>query len=348
MTEDPFFLQRKPPDEKPPKGLYEIYLAYFDEAYGHMPLFTYPAHLKQDKEECRIISIHSIWWLDTESQQDLEHVDLEYHNRNFLATKFKGKSLREKSRSGLTTETPETFVLIVSVPINLTPFGTNMLATIFNQIQDIKDELYILIEKELACEKPIKTQKDKEIIHKGEELESKLLDICEESIPSVAPDVLDTLINVDNPDQENLAFLLLDDLHVVEPGAREFNVSTADTQVEPPKARDSDVFRQKIEVQNISLMDNDQKLKIVVKNTSNRNLINVIIRITHIQEFFEAASWSTTIDEWYADEELIFQYPRIIAENNDEYMLRVEDSTGKLLVKKISFHDFNRRGGQEV
>ncbi|MHA1276322.1 MAG: hypothetical protein ACTSRC_01140 [Candidatus Helarchaeota archaeon] len=346
MTEDPFFIQRNPPQEPTPKGLYEIFLAYFDEAYGHMPLFTYPSHLKKDKEECRIISIHSIWWLDTESQQDLEHVDLEYHNRNFLATKFKAKSLREKSRSGLTTETPETFVLIVSVPINLTPFGTNMLSTLFNKIQDIKDELYILIEKELACEKPIKNQKDKEIIKKGETIESKLLKICEDSIPHITPDVLDTLIHVDNPEQENLAYLLLEDLHVVEPGAREFNVSKTDTQVEPPKPTESDVFKQKVEIQSINLMDNDQKLKITVKNTAGRSLKNITIRITHIQEFFEAASWSTTIDEWYANEELIFQYPRIIAENNDEYMLRIEDPSGKLLVKKISFHDFNKTGGR--
>ncbi len=327
--------------DQPLKGLYEIFLVYFNEEFGHIPLFTYPTHLKEDSTECRIISIHSIWWLDTESQQDLEHVDLEYSGRNYLATKFKAKSSREKTRSGLSADTPETFVLITSVPVNLTPFGTKMLNTIFQKIQDIKDDLFILIEKELSCIKVIKTAKDKEIINRGLELEAKLTAFCEESIPDITPDVLDTLVNVDNLDQENLAFLLLEDLHLLEPTAREFDASQSQAKIETPKPRESEVFKRKIELINISLTDNDQKLKITVKNISNRDLTNINIRITHIQEFFEAASWNTTIDLWYANEELIFQYPRIVSENNDEYMLRIEDQDGKLFVKKISFHDFN-------
>jgi hypothetical protein len=279
--------------------------------------------------------------LDTETQQDLEHVDLEYSGRNYLATKFKGKSHREKARSGLKTETPETFVLITSIPINLTPFGTNMLRMIFDQIKEVKDELYILIKKELAMQKPLKSQKDREIIQKGEELEARLLKICEESIPEITPDVLDTLVNVDNVDQENLAYLLLDDLHFVDDSStREFDASESQNKIKTPTAEESEVFKRKIAISKIALMDNDQKLKITVKNISGRNLTNIHIRITHIQEFFEAASWDTTIDEWYADEDLVFQYPRIFGENNDEYMLRIEDAAGKLLVKKISSHDF--------
>ncbi|MFX1297378.1 MAG: hypothetical protein ACFFD2_21300, partial [Promethearchaeota archaeon] len=242
MDNNSFFIKRKPTQEPPFKGLYEIFLAYFDEELGHVPLFTFPPHLKEDKMECRIISIHSIWWLDTETQQDLEHVDLEYSGRNYLATKFRAKSHREKSRSGLTTETPETFVLITSVPINLSPFGTNMLNILFQKIQDIKDELYLLIKKEIASEKIIKTQKDKADIAKGAELEAKVLKICEESIPDIAPDVLNTLVNVESLDQENLAFLLLDDLHLLEPGTREFDVSQSEATIEKPPSLESEVF----------------------------------------------------------------------------------------------------------
>ncbi|TFG05387.1 MAG: hypothetical protein EU536_02130 [Promethearchaeota archaeon] len=340
--DDFIMIKRKPSKDESIKGLYEIFLAYFNEELGHLPLFTYPAHLKENKDECRIISIHSVWWIDfdTETQQDLEHVDLEYSGRNYLATKFKAKSFREKARSGLKTETPETFVLITSVPINLTPFGTNMLRMIFDQVQAIKDDLYILIEKEVAMLKPLKMPKDREIIKKGEEIENQLLEICEESIPDITPDVLNTLVNVDNVDQENLAYLLLDDLHFIEPATREFDASQSTPTLKKPLPAENEVFKKKIAISDISLMDNDQKLKITVKNISGRNLTNIHIRITHIQEFFEAASWDTNIDEWFADEELVFQYPRIIAENNDEYMLRIEDQTGKLLVKKISPHDF--------
>jgi len=347
--DDSSIMKRKPSEESldPLKGLYEIFLAYFDEELGHLPLFTYPKLLKNDKQECRIISIHSIWWLDTETQQDLEHVDLEYSGRNYLATKFTAKSYRTKARSGLTTETPETFVLITSVPINLTPFGTNVLNTIFQKIQKIKDELYILIKKELAVEKLIKNQKDKDNIKKGIEIEKILLKICEESIPDITPDILKSITNIDNIDQENLAFLLLDDLHLLEPGAREFDAPQTEAKIEPPESHESEVFKRKIEITNISITDINQKLKITIKNIAGRDLININIRITHIQEFFEAASWNTTIDSWYANEELIFQYPRIISDTGDEYMLRVEDQTGKLLVKKISHLDFNPGGSNK-
>ncbi|HUX98443.1 MAG TPA: hypothetical protein VMV49_02700 [Candidatus Deferrimicrobium sp.] len=348
FNNDEVFIKRNPPKDQAIKGLYEIFLAYFDETMGHLPLFTYPANLKTDKEECRIISIHSIWWMNTEKQKDLEHVNLEYAGRNYLATKFKAKSFREKTRSGLLTETPETFVLILSVPVHLTQFGIVTLNMIFEKIQELKDDLYILINKEIACVKPLKTPIDKENIVKGIEIENTLKKICEESIPEITPDVLKTLVNVDNVDQENLAFLLLDDLHLLEPGTREFDVSQDETKIERPGPGESEVFKRKIEISDISLMDNDQKLKITVKNISVKNLKNITIRITHIQEFFEAASWNTIIDEWYPDEELIFQYPRIFAENNDEYMLRIEDQTTKLVVKKISAHDFKPKGDIKV
>ena len=356
-NDDSFFSKGSPSKDNLPstKGLYEIILAYFNEELGHLPLFTYPPYLKTDKDECRTISIHSIWWLNTDSQKDLAHIDLEYSGRNYLATKFTGKSFREKARSGLTVETPETFVLISSVPVNLTHLGTNMLKILYEKIQEVKDELYLLIEKEIACAKVIKKPQDKEIIKKGIEVEGKLLKICEDSIPEVTPDVLNALTNVENVDQENLAFLLLEDLHLLESTKREreFDASESLTReresesAAQPSVRESAVFKRKIEIKNISLMDGDKKLKITVENISGQNLINITIRITHIQEFFEAAAWQTTIDTWFTDEELIFQYPRIIGENNDEYMLRIEDNTGKLLAKKITFHNFKPKEDSE-
>ena len=351
-SEDSFFSERTPQKEELPtlKGIYEIFLAYFNEELGHLILFTYPPSLKADEDECHVISIHSIWWLNTETQKDLEHVDLECGGRTYLATKFTAKSYREKRRSGLTTETPETFVLITSVPVNLTHLGTNMLTILFQKIQEIKDELYLLIEKEIACIKVIKTLKEKESIEKGAEVEAKLLKICEESIPEVTPDVLKALTNVENADQENLAFLLLEDLHLLEESTtreREFD-ATQEPQIAPPSASESEVFKRKIEIKSISLMDDDRKLKITVKNISGQNLGNIMIRITQIKEFFEAAAWQTTIDTWFTNEELIFQYPRIIGEDNDEYMLRIEDTTGKLLAKKITCHNFKHTGNDET
>ena len=126
-------------------SLYEVFLCYFDEARGHLPLYTYPTYLKTDKEKERVIKIHSIWFLDTESQEDLEHVDLEFGDRIYLAMKFTGESFRPKKRSGMNEKTPETYVLILSLLKDYSFLGTDLLVNLYSKIKFISDRLYILI-----------------------------------------------------------------------------------------------------------------------------------------------------------------------------------------------------------
>ncbi|MHC1590953.1 MAG: hypothetical protein ACXQS8_02610, partial [Candidatus Helarchaeales archaeon] len=114
---------------------YQVFLCYFDETRGHLPLFTYPSYLKNDEKELKIIKIHSIWFLDT-TQEDLQHVDLEYGDKIYLAMKFTGKSAREKARAGLTEETPETYVLILALPQNLAFLGSDLLLYLYVRIRE--------------------------------------------------------------------------------------------------------------------------------------------------------------------------------------------------------------------
>ena len=87
--------EKKKEEEFPTKNaetFYQVFLCYFDESRGHIPLFTFPNELKYSAEDLRIIKIHSIWFLDAKAQEDLSHVDLEYGDKIYLAMKFLGES----------------------------------------------------------------------------------------------------------------------------------------------------------------------------------------------------------------------------------------------------------------
>ena len=94
-----------------------VYVLYFDEKRGHIPLLIYPNDkYKDDKNYMRPIKYHSIWFLPVEEQAGLDHIDLEYKKYIFFGKKFLTKSKRIKRRAGLEEETPETIVIIVSLP----------------------------------------------------------------------------------------------------------------------------------------------------------------------------------------------------------------------------------------
>ena len=84
----------------PFKGLYELYLLVFDKTRGKVPLFIYPDdNIKIDKKKMRPINIHTIWWMDMKDQAVIDHVDLEYREKIYLARKFLTLSKREKKRN---------------------------------------------------------------------------------------------------------------------------------------------------------------------------------------------------------------------------------------------------------
>ncbi len=115
------------------EGLIGIFLCYFHEAKGHLTLFTCPESLKNDVETLRIIQKHPVWWLGAEDfkEEGLNRVDLEFGGKVYAATKFKAKSAREKQRAGMSAETEEVFVLVVSVPVGLAkPLGDKLLSVL--------------------------------------------------------------------------------------------------------------------------------------------------------------------------------------------------------------------------
>ncbi|MHA1229421.1 MAG: CBS domain-containing protein [Candidatus Helarchaeota archaeon] len=323
---------------KTKEPIYNVFLCYFDEARGHLPIFTYPAYLKNDENELRIIKIHSIWFLDT--TDSVQHIDLEYHDKIYLALKFLGKSWREKTRAGLDKDTPETYVLILSIDKQYAFLGSDLLMSLYSKINQYKDELYILIKKELASYKVIKTEKDKTIIKEGMLIEEELTKYCETLLPQLPNNLenVEDIISAETRNNQKLAYLFLNEIsqkHPSEP--RKFEISVDDKGVIAKEKRN--LFVKPIIIKSIETIDGNQKLQLILKNQTH-NLKNIRIQISKIEEFFETSSWETTIDIWYANEELVFKYP--ITDVNDKFQINVESlSDGvKLLSKEIIAKDY--------
>ncbi|MFX0058923.1 MAG: hypothetical protein ACFE8J_11550, partial [Candidatus Heimdallarchaeota archaeon] len=83
-----------------------VYVLYFDEAKGHIPLLIYPDdRYKDDKKFMRPIRFHPIWFLGIDEQEVLDHIDLEFKGYTFFGKKFLTRSKRKKRRAGLEEET---------------------------------------------------------------------------------------------------------------------------------------------------------------------------------------------------------------------------------------------------
>ncbi|MHA1379866.1 MAG: CBS domain-containing protein [Candidatus Helarchaeota archaeon] len=311
-------------------SLYEIFLCYFDEARGHLPLYTYPEYLKTNEEKEKIIKIHSIWFLDTESQKDLEHVDLEFGNRVYLALKFTGESFRVKNRSGMDETTPETYVLILSLPKDYSFLGTDLIFSVYSKIKALADRLYILIQKEAAVYKVVKSPKDKTIIEEGKVIEKELHKLCKNLLPDISPDTINSLASATTKKNEKLAYLLFHDISKssTPSSPRQFEISKISETGDK-----TEYFKKIAMFTQIELIENRKKLKIAVKNVSLKDLFNITIEISQVQEFFETSHWETSIDTWFAGEELVFQYP--INDLNNQYIFEISAPDRKLLVKEI-------------
>ncbi len=312
------------------KSLYEIFLCFFDEARGHLTLYTYPEYLKNDKNQERIIKIHSIWFLDTESQEDLDHVDLEFGDRIYLAMKFAGVSYRKKERSGMDEKTPETYVLMLSLPKDYSFLGSDLLVSLYSKIKALADRLYILIEKEHAIYKVVKSEKDRTTIEEGKAIEKDLHNIFKTLLPQISPDAINSLASATTKKNEKLAYLLFHDISRSSPPStpRQFEISNiAETEDK------SEYFKRIAMFTKLELIENRKKIKIAVKNVSLKDLFNISIEISQVQEFFETSHWETNIDTWFAGEDLVFQYP--ISDLNSHYIFEISGPDRKLLVKEI-------------
>ncbi|MFX1284916.1 MAG: hypothetical protein ACFFB5_14740 [Promethearchaeota archaeon] len=130
--------------------VYRVFLYFFDEIAGHIPLFKYPSTPLNEKDR-QILSIHSIWWHQDKflTPFKFNSIDLELGGITYTATLFLCHTHRTRRRSGMdsTKWKPERFVLIVKIP-SLVSFSTKeLLFKLKSRIQgEIGEDLCFLVE----------------------------------------------------------------------------------------------------------------------------------------------------------------------------------------------------------
>jgi len=313
-----------------------VYVLYFDEEKGHIPLIMFPNEdLKEDKSFMRPIKYHPIWFLEMEESEALDHIDLEYKGFTFFGKKFLAKSKREKRRAGLEEETPETIIIIISLPNDLDIFGDELIRQITELIRKkYEEQLYEVIECEIAREEVIKTPKIKQCIKEGQQTKDKIREdirnTCKQFFSSVITETDSTSIRK----QKAISFLSLkgiDVSHIM--GDSSFsNIKLFDPT---KKAKGEISFKKPLEIMDIHIVEDSNELEILVNNNTDEKFENISVKITHVKEFFEKEIMNQTVEEWYPKEELLFISP--IIPHIDEYLffLVEEENNEKLLSKKI-------------
>jgi len=333
-------------EKSPIEELAVVYVLYFDEAQGHMPLLIYPVETyKNDKAYMRPIKYHPIWFLSLDESDALDHIDLEFKGQTYFGKKFLTKSNREKRRAGLVEETPETIVIIVSLPNKIELFGDELIRILTLEVKDkYGDKLFEIIDSEILKEEVIKTPKIKKRIEKGESIKKELRDSIEKTTNTFFSDVIKNSDATSIRMQKAIAYLAFKGIDVSHIESKGYNGSFSSIQLfDPSKKGDvSFVDKKPFIILKINIIEDSQELEILVQNNSLHAIKGTIVRINHLKEYFEKEVMIESIDFWDAQEELVFISP--IIPHIDEYILFIIDevTNEKLLSKRIDLKLLNK------
>lgn len=334
---------KTPKTEKNPfEELAVVYVLYFDEARGHIPLLIYPDdRYKDDKKFMRPIRYHPIWFLSTAESDVLDHIDLEFKGYTFFGKKFFSKSQRVKRRAGLEEETPETIVIILSLPNKLEIFGDDLIRLLTEGIKGkYDDKLFEIIESEVLKDDVIKSPKTKKIIEKGEILREQLrgeIDIITSDFFSSAVKRSDmSSIKM----QKAISYLSLKGIDVSHIESKDYKGSFSSIQLfDPTKPNHVKLnAKQKFSIKDINQISDSQELEILTQNNTKEELNNLMVKVTHLKEFFEKEVLTEKIEMWFPEEELVFFSPIIPQINEYLFFIIDEKNNEKIYSKRIDIN----------
>ena len=338
----------EPSEKNPVEDLCVVYILYFDEEKGHVPLLIYPSEkYKDNKTYMRPIKYHSVWFLDVEDKGALDHIDLEFKGYTFFGKKFLTTSKRKKRRAGLEEDTPETIVIIVSLPNELEIFGDELIRSLTAEIKDkFENKLFKLIEWEYAKEAVIKTPLIKERIQEGTKIKLYLRQLIEEYTKDYFSKVLKKEATSDSiKKQKAISYLSLKGIEYSHLAANPLGKEFTDMELFDPQKTDDVTFAQKtpISISDINLIEDSQEIEIMVRNNTKQELQGITITITHVKEFFEKEVMNQKVDFWFPDEELLFISP-IIPHINEYlfFIIKDNDGTERLLSRKIDINNIDK------
>ena len=325
--------------KNPFEDLAIVYVMYFDEAQGHMPLLIYPDdNYRNNKTFMRPIKYHPIWFLSLDESDALDHIDLEFKGYTFFGKKFLTRSKREKRRAGLEVETPETIVVILSLPDNIELFGDGLIRLLTQNIRDkYESKLFEIIDSEILKEELIKSPTVKTRIEKGDSFKKELRTEIEVTTNKFFSDVIKNSDATSIRMQKAIAYLAFKGIDVSHLDGKEYNGTFSNIQLFDPNIQGEVNFIDKkpFIILKINIIEDNQELEILVQNNSLHAIKGTIVKINHLKEYFEKEVMIETIDSWEAQEELVFISP--IIPYVDDYLFFIIDevSNEKLLSKRI-------------
>ena len=322
-----------------------VYVLYFDEAKGHQPLLIFPTEeFKDSKKFMRPIKFHPIWFFDVKGQDSLDHVDVEFKGYTFFGKKIQTTSKRKKKRAGLEEETPETIVIIVSLPNDLVIFGDEMIRIISEQVREnFQDKLYEIIEYLDVKDEIIKSPTVKEKIKKGLELKEQLNDFICNNVKSYFNDAIKQQDQLSIKKQKAISFLTLKGYNISHIEAVNGKTEFSDIQLfdSSKKAKELSIKVPFI-LENVNIIEDSNELEILVKNNIQEDKQNIIVTINHLEEFFEKEILNQEIDYWFQEEEILFVSP-ILPRINEYLLFIIDKETGeKLISRKIDITLVNK------
>ncbi|NHJ26293.1 MAG: hypothetical protein EAX89_17070 [Candidatus Lokiarchaeota archaeon] len=330
------------PKKNPLEELEVVYVLYFDETYGHIPLLIYPDdRYKDDKQFMRPILMHPIWFLSGGESDVLDHIDLEYKGYTFFGKKILVKSQRAKRRAGLDEETPETIVIIVSLSNKLEILGDDIIRLLIEAIKErFEDNLFEIIESEILKDEIIKTPKIKKVIERGENLKKDLRHLIEEVTTSFFSNAVKKADTNSIKMQKAISYLALKGIDVSHIESKDYKGSFSSIQLFDPSIKSETTLLepQLFTIDDIRIMSDSQEFEILIQNKSEKELKNLLVKITNIKEYFEKEVMNTRVEIWFPEEELVFISP--IIPHIKEYLFFIieEKSNDKLFSKRIDLN----------
>ncbi|MFX1314442.1 MAG: hypothetical protein ACFE9T_01130 [Promethearchaeota archaeon] len=325
------------PDKNPFEELAIVYVLYFDEAHGHVPLLIYPDdRYKDDKKFMRPIKYHPIWFLNVGEQEALDHIDLEFKGYTFFGKKFLTTSKREKRRAGLEEETPETIVVIVSLPNKLEIFGDGLIKNLVDEIRgNFEKTLFEIIESEIVKDAVIKSPKIGKVIEKGEIIKNELRDSIEKAVNIYFSSAVKQDDTTSIKMQKAISYLALKGIDVSHISSGDYKDSFSSIKLFDPSEKSKVELTKGMDfsIKAVNIMEDSQEFEILTQNNSKNEFHNILVKITNVKEYFEKEIMSEYIDIWFPKEELVFVSP-IISHINEYLFFIIEEKTKERLMSK--------------
>ncbi|MFX0060376.1 MAG: hypothetical protein ACFE8J_18925, partial [Candidatus Heimdallarchaeota archaeon] len=270
---------------------------------------------------------------------------LEFKGYTFFGKKFLTKSKRKKRRAGLEEETPETIVIIVSLPNKIEIFGDDLIKVLTNEIKSkFGDKLFEIIEAEILRDQMIKSPAVMKVIEKGNKYKEDLNKLIKDANDYYFSSIIRKSDTTSIKMQKAISYLSLKGIDVAHIASKDYKDSFSTIKLFDPSDEKAVDFNRMAPflITKIDIMEDSQELEIILQNNSDKEMHELTVKISHVKEYFEKEVLNEFIQVWYPKEQLVFLSP--IIPQIKEYLIFVldENKKEKLLSKRIDLELLNK------